>query len=161
MCLSLRLEYIKLSCITTTISCLNRVWNSIFMIHKNRRGIGKANRHYCEFLVTIHNSKYGFGDVFRVNYMMIISKPQIKLRKDFCSWKWLNKSYNRDKGYLFFYCKPCSTPYNQYMTLRFHLSSFSPIKTRVSLWWHTWVKYNSSAIAHLTESLIFVTLLGP
>ena len=75
---------------------------SIHKIHKGRRGIGQAKGHHIEFIVTIFGPKRGFGDVFRFNIKLMIFRLKSILEKDHAYYSWSNKSFIRDKGYLFF-----------------------------------------------------------
>jgi len=58
-----------------------RFENSIHKIEKGRGGIGHAMGHHREFITTIPGFNCGFGDVYRFNSKLTISKPQIILKK--------------------------------------------------------------------------------
>ena len=59
------------------------------LVHKVYRscgGIGQAERHHYEFIMTIFGSKCEFQDVVRVMSRLRVSKPQVK-GEEICSLK--------------------------------------------------------------------------
>jgi len=65
-------------------------------------GIGQGKGRHCEFEVTIPGPKCDFGDVFSFNLELMVSRPQINLRKDSRFMNSSNKSSIWGKGYWFF-----------------------------------------------------------
>jgi len=69
-------------CISNTITCPNGI-KSIYMVYNSCNGIDQAKRHCCESLVTIPGAKCTFGDVYRVNSILMVSNLKSNLEEIF------------------------------------------------------------------------------
>jgi len=90
------------SSILSTLVGLNKIRKSIHEIHISHGCIDLVMRHHYKFTLTIYGSKCGFRVVSRLEYKLMICRPQINLEKTSVVYSWLNKSSIWDKGYLFF-----------------------------------------------------------
>jgi len=53
-----------------------RFKNPIYKIHKGHWSIGQGKGQHFKFTMTISSLKCGFGDVSRLKFKLMISKPQ-------------------------------------------------------------------------------------